>query len=303
MGRALPSARTGARSEAIRFFHIYGVPVGSDGIATIHVERVRDRHALHGGRVELHRHPHLYQFSLWHGGGSYEIDGIRQPLGNHALTIMPATVSHGFDIGSDADADAVVVSLSAAYAGALRLDDDGVPWSVIDRPALLDLDSVTHHRFSALFEAIEEEHRRPRAHCREAVAALLRLLVIALARLRNSDRQDAGNKLIDSFLALLDARLHDRWSIESYVAALGTSIYRLNVATRESFGRSAMELVRERLTAEAQRLLLFSKMSAGEVGATLGFDDPAHFGRFFQRQTGQSPAAWRREQTDSAKAG
>jgi AraC family transcriptional activator of pobA len=34
-------------------------------------------------------------------------------------------------------------------------------------------------------------------------------------------------------------------------------------------------------------------MSVKQIGLGLGFADPAYFTRFFQRETGQSPTAWR----------
>jgi AraC-like DNA-binding protein len=79
---------------------------------------------------------------------------------------------------------------------------------------------------------------------------------------------------------------------------LGTTPYLLNRATRQGFGQTVSEVIRDRALAEAKRLLLFSKASAGEVGYMLGFEDPAHFGRFFVRATGMSPAMWRRHQIE-----
>ncbi|MBB4858649.1 AraC family transcriptional activator of pobA [Novosphingobium chloroacetimidivorans] len=281
------------RSSSVPFFHIYGVPARSDQIPAIHVERVRDREALHGGRVEVHSHPHLYQFSLWHGSGTYELEGVRQPLGAHALTVVPPAARHGFDLS--AEGDAVVISLSAAYAASLRHSDPG-PWTCIDRPALIGLGAETHAGFAVLFEAVAAEFLTPRRHQAEAVAAMLRLLVIEIARLGEVAGPAKVQSTLDAFLLLVDQHLREHWPIERYVQVLGTTAYRLNRAARDSMGRSAIALVRERLAAEAQRLLLFTKMGVAEVGFAVGFNDPAHFGRFFQRQTGQSPRAWRQDQ-------
>jgi AraC family transcriptional activator of pobA len=113
----------------------------------------------------------------------------------------------------------------------------------------------------------------------------------------------ADDRLLRRFLQLADEKLRERWRIEQYVDALGTTPYLLNRATRRAFGKTAIEVVRDRAVAEAKRLLLFSKAGAGEIGFMLGFDDAAHFGRFFQRRTGLSPSAWRRRHIGRALDG
>ena len=47
----------------------------------------------------------------------------------------------------------------------------------------------------------------------------------------------------------------------------------------------------------ARAMLLSSPFSIAEVGAAVGYDDPAYFSRLFTRETGVSPSRWRREGT------
>jgi AraC family transcriptional activator of pobA len=44
---------------------------------------------------------------------------------------------------------------------------------------------------------------------------------------------------------------------------------------------------------EARRNLVYTSMTIQSVGEALGFTDPAYFTRFFKRQTGLSPKAFR----------
>jgi AraC family transcriptional activator of pobA len=52
-------------------------------------------------------------------------------------------------------------------------------------------------------------------------------------------------------------------------------------------------LIRERIALEARRLLLYSDLTAGQVADRLGFEDPAYFARFFRREVGITPSAFR----------
>jgi AraC family transcriptional regulator, transcriptional activator of pobA len=40
-------------------------------------------------------------------------------------------------------------------------------------------------------------------------------------------------------------------------------------------------------------MLLYTDESAARVAASLGFDDPSYFSRFFRRETGQTPKEFR----------
>ena len=60
-------------------------------------------------------------------------------------------------------------------------------------------------------------------------------------------------------------------------------------------GASALEIVERRIALEARRQLLFSSLPIKQIGAELGYDDPAYFTRFITRSLGASPAAIRRD--------
>ena len=47
--------------------------------------------------------------------------------------------------------------------------------------------------------------------------------------------------------------------------------------------------------AEARRLLLYTRKSAKEISAILGFEDLAAFSRFFKKMTGESVSEYRKQ--------
>ena len=60
-----------------------------------------------------------------------------------------------------------------------------------------------------------------------------------------------------------------------------------------SAGLTYGHLVAEARRASAERLLAEPERTIADVGRTLGYSDPAHFTRAFQRWTGLSPRAFR----------
>ena len=61
-------------------------------------------------------------------------------------------------------------------------------------------------------------------------------------------------------------------------------------------------LLHQRLAREATRRLVHVAMPVSQLAFELGFDDPAYFCRFFKRQTGLSPRAYRERAQGPAQA-
>jgi AraC-like DNA-binding protein len=58
-------------------------------------------------------------------------------------------------------------------------------------------------------------------------------------------------------------------------------------------GKSAGELIRQRVLLEAKRLLAHTKLSVSEISFKLGFEDNSYFGRFFKKYNGLTPERFR----------
>ena len=106
----------------------------------------------------------------------------------------------------------------------------------------------------------------------------------------------------DPLVWQVEERFLEHWSVEQYASRLGLSTARLNRLARAESGRSALELVHERLTREACRRLVYIAAPVAGVAEELGFADPAYFSRFFKRRMGMNPHRWRQLQLGAADA-
>ena len=86
------------------------------------------------------------------------------------------------------------------------------------------------------------------------------------------------------------ARLH---RVADYAKLLDMTPGHLNDLAHRHLGQSAGAVIRARLVTEARRRLLHSTAAVATIADELGFDDPAYFSRFFRRETGSSPEAFR----------
>ncbi len=85
----------------------------------------------------------------------------------------------------------------------------------------------------------------------------------------------------------------EHFHIAFYAAKLAVTPDRLNDHVKRAAGVTAGHLIRQRVLTEAKRQLVFTNLSIGEIAYDLAFADPSHFARFFRKQTGTTPQAFR----------
>lgn len=104
-------------------------------------------------------------------------------------------------------------------------------------------------------------------------------------------RPDRG--LAAAFRQAVEVNFRTDHEVQEYARRLAVTPGHLNHLTRKHLGTSAGSVIRNRIVLEARRLLLHSDRSVARIGSELGFRDPSYFSRFFRRETGTSPSAYR----------
>lgn len=94
------------------------------------------------------------------------------------------------------------------------------------------------------------------------------------------------------FGALLDVHFLEHRPVSFCAAKLGVTAAHLNVVCREVGGRSALQIMHERLLLEAERSLVYTTIQVGEISDALGFSEPAYFTQFFKRPMAVGPVAF-----------
>ncbi|MEK2473701.1 helix-turn-helix transcriptional regulator [Streptomyces noursei] len=81
--------------------------------------------------------------------------------------------------------------------------------------------------------------------------------------------------------------------VADYARALGYAPRTLSRATEAAAGVGAKEFIDRRVVLEAKRLLAHGDQPASRIADRLGFADATNFSKFFQRQAGITPIAFR----------
>lgn len=284
-------------------YALYGTEAQPAWYDSVHAERICERSGAHNFDIAPHFHDALIQvLYVSSGTGEARIDDRRWPVAPQSLILVPARSVHAFRWTPDIDGPVVTAaqrpleSLAAVAAPELL--------EHIRRPVVLDAGIAPRHAdaLTPLFDALLRESRMHEPGQGAAGTALLLAVFVQVARIA-ATLQAAGGAdgaarsrkaaQIERFRALVDARFRERLPIEHYAAELGLSAGQLTRLCREVLGRSSLDVVNARVVHEAQRELVYSSLSVKQIAGLLGFADEAYFGRFFRKQTGLRPTAFR----------
>jgi AraC-like DNA-binding protein len=110
----------------------------------------------------------------------------------------------------------------------------------------------------------------------------------------NDAKPKTGQRLVNAYTALVEQDFHSSKTVRDYAADLGITPTHLSRVCNNACGRPASAILQDRVTYEARRLLTETRVPIKDIAASLGFTSAAYFTRAFQKQTGQTPSAFRK---------
>ncbi len=167
----------------------------------------------------------------------------------------------------------------------------------------LHLSSQEIEIFRGVLALIQQELQHPiDKHTRELIVSNIELLLNYLLRFYDRQfitREEINHSVVKKFISLLDEYITTKADTEglptvAYFAdkcCLSTGYFGTLVKTET--GRTAKDLINERILAKAKELLQSETLSVSQVSQQLGFEYPQHFVRFFKGLTGKTPNQWR----------
>ncbi len=276
-------------STAIRNYNLFGETAEVPDV--VHCETISERSELHNWELRPHRHARLHQVLLLRaGGGTARIEGQNLPLNPPVLLNMPRGFVHGFRFQQGTEG--WVITLSADLMDQALRDREGLR-AVLAAPCAVPLPPEIEMLARRI---LTEYHNRDFARAqilRSQAGSLLGLTARAIHTQQAPPDPHADTPLLRRFEALVEQHFRQRLPVADYAARLAVSPTHLNRVVRQATGRPASALIGERVLREARRMLIYTSLTAAEIGYELGFSDPAHFSRVFARGIGMPPRAFR----------
>ena len=158
--------------------------------------------------------------------------------------------------------------------------------------------------FRGVITMIEQElHRAIDKHTRELIISNIELLLNYCLRFYDRQfitREEINHSVVKRFMELLDDYISSKALREglptvAYFAdkCCLSSGYFGNLVRVET-GRTAKDIIADRLLAHAKQLLNDDTLTITMISERMGFDYPQHFVRFFKSHTGKTPSAYRK---------
>jgi len=169
----------------------------------------------------------------------------------------------------------------------------------IQHPMFIKLDEAEKEEMSHLEKVFSNELMLKDNFQGEMLRTLLKRVIIKTTRMARlqckSYRQFPAEKMdiIRKFSLLLEENFKQHHDVSFYAGALNKSPKTLSNVFSLLKQPAPSVLIRNRIVLEAKRYLHYTEKSAKEIAFQLGFENPAHFSRFFKMYSGTNISAFR----------
>lgn len=284
------------------FIH-YDDNLPAGGFRFLHVEKISTRVRRYNWELVAHRHRDLYQVVLIDSGaGQVSFDLRSKTFSGKTLIVVPPLVVHSFSYSVRSFGRILTISEDYVRELSSFLGNEASVLDSLSNSLVLLLNDDFRDDFDLLsqsFDAIQDNLQSKRRRAGAVLSASMlsifgvireHALEVAAPSLETQRRR----MLYNNFRTLLEEHFREQLSIAEYANMMSIAERTLHRACKDVTGSSPLKIAHRRVVLEAQRLLLYSSLSIGEIAYHLGFSDPSSFSRFFVDQMDEPPQTFRR---------
>lgn len=247
-------------------------------------------------------HRHNYFVIIWvrKGSGVHFIDVDKYDLENNTVYCLTPGQIHL--LKANRPVDGFVISFTAGF---LSLNDDnfnllfntGLFYTFSHSPVIRVSEEMAGDMEEIAAKMIKEYDNFFLLRS-EILRGFLKIFLIYLTRqFEGADtqaQQPRNVELAKKFLSLLEQQYATRKMVADYASQLAVTPNYLNEVIKKVSGFPASHHIQQRIILEAKRQAAYSDISMKEIAFQLGFDDVAHFSKFFKNASGASFSDFRK---------
>ena len=246
---------------------------------------------------------HNYYKIIWvkQGGGTYLVDLDKHGISNNTVYCQAPGQIYLFNAGEHTTG--YVVSFTAEFLGIHEnnfepLHDPGFLNACAHAPVIKVNDEM-QREMEEIIEKMVKEYDNFFLLRSEILKGFLKIFLIYLTRQferpAKYQHRTKNTALTDKFLALLEKNYTTCKMVSDYAEELFVSSNYLNEIVKKVSGFPASYHIRQRIVLEAKRQAIYVNASMKEIAYHLGFDDIAHFSKFFKNVSGMSFTEFKKE--------
>lgn len=250
---------------------------------------------------EAHRHNYYELLFFIKGSGTHMIDFDNHDINHQSIHFVSAGQVHALNRGKETKGYVVAFSKEFVF---LHTADKTI---LNDLPAfnktagpVLKLDDKSCAEMESLVRSMEREYNNANAFKEKLLGSYISILLLKCRLLFNESVSaktidNSSRQLLLRFNDLLEEQFIRLHKVNEYADLLHVSPNHLSETIKKITGKTAGDLIQDRLILEAKRLLLHSGVTAKEIAYHLHYNDPSYFSRFFKTNTGLAPEEFRKQ--------
>ncbi len=219
--------------------------------------------------VESHGHDYAQLILYLTGEGVQTVNGRRRRARAGDLFVIPAHTPHGFSAAARSHPLCLVLDYELADAGRVRA-------------AHRTLSPATLNELHALLSRVPRKGRLTLGDYPAILAVVARLL----------EHSPAAPAPTSTLFEKLREQIRTPAPLNKIARTFGYHPDHLSRKLKRESGLG-LRALRDRVRLEAAQLALRTAPTVAEAATQCGFDDPNYFARWFRRQTGRTPGAWK----------
>ena len=255
-------------------------------------------HKLLGKQPDLpHRHDFYTVLLVKNACGSHFIDYVEHPMQSKVVFFVGPGQVHQVVVNSDnPSGDILMFSddfLNKNYISEEFIFNLGMFSCGGGTPPIL-LSDETYEKLCLISNEIRQAFEGDSPFKFDIIGAHLKLFLIECNKFavpskeENPQALQSGRPLVKKFRQLLDTNYQNWHKVNEYAEEMSITPDYLNNILKTNIGKTAKELIFQRIIVESKRLGLYTALTTKEIAYQLGYDDPSHFSKFFKKETGQA---------------
>ena len=256
------------------------------------------KHYHHLHRPHRHSFYHLVLFTK--GKGWHTIDFEKFTIKPYQIYFMIPGQVHSWHF--EKDVDGFIVHFNEVLFTSFLLNGHHLQkfhfFNGHANNGVCQLPTSVHLNSYQLFEKMIEEIKMAKEQNIDVIRLKLLELFILVDRNcvsgQNKNIPQQKQMLLRGFQSLIDKHYKDIKLPKEYAELLYVTPNHLNALCQDLLGKTAGDLIRDRVLLEAKRLLTNADMSVAEIAYELNFQDNSYFNRFFKKNEGITPDDFRK---------
>jgi AraC family transcriptional activator of pobA len=253
---------------------------------------------------EPHRHNYYEIFFFNKGGGHHMIDFENIPVSDNSLHFVSPGQIHQVRRALRSEGVVIMFSRDFYYT---NLENKEVLFEMpflnnrYDKP-VIELKNGQLENIKQLMQSIQGEFCTEGDLTSEILRSYLDILLLKCKSYFEQANDNirlqpkaGGGQLVSNFKTLIEKNFRELHQVHDYAELLSVTTNHLNDITKKALGKTASDIIHDRIILESKRLLAHSDLSSKEISFQLNYEDPSYFSRFFTKNTGMSPNAFRKQ--------